>query len=136
MLTASRTHRERKEQYIRALEHEVARLKEMSDEMTRDKDRLAEENVQLKQLLAQHGIAWTGTGGVAEFQSHGGLAGASLPRGGISYIPAANLASHPNAFSEAYPVQQPPALDLKSAGIDFVLTYGNPYGPYLALPHD
>ncbi|KAL2261946.1 hypothetical protein VTK26DRAFT_2928 [Humicola hyalothermophila] len=53
---AQRTHRERKELYIKALEDEVLRLKEVFSNMAQDKDRLVEENRQLRELLAQNGL--------------------------------------------------------------------------------
>ncbi|CAK7227688.1 hypothetical protein SEUCBS140593_006660 [Sporothrix eucalyptigena] len=54
---AQRTHRERKELYIKALEDEVLRLKEIYSNIAQDKDRLADENRQLKQMLANNGAA-------------------------------------------------------------------------------
>lgn len=57
ILTCSRTHRERKELYIKALEDEVLRLKEIYSNISRDKERLAEENRQLKALMAQSGMS-------------------------------------------------------------------------------
>ncbi|KFY33857.1 hypothetical protein V494_07261, partial [Pseudogymnoascus sp. VKM F-4513 (FW-928)] len=60
------THRERKELYIKALEQEVLRLKQNFSTVARSKDALAEENRQLRNLLAAHGIPWTGSGGVDE----------------------------------------------------------------------
>lgn len=63
----ARTHRERKELYIKGLELEVNRLKESFSNISRDKMSLADENRQLKQLLATHGITWNGNGGAEEF---------------------------------------------------------------------
>lgn len=51
-----RTHRERKELYIKALEDEVLRLKEIFSNVSNDKQKLSEENKQLKTVLAQNGI--------------------------------------------------------------------------------
>ncbi|KAJ2903809.1 hypothetical protein MKZ38_009283 [Zalerion maritima] len=59
---AQRTHRERKELYIKALEDEVLRLKEILSNMSQDKGKLADENKQLRQLLALNGINWSGSG--------------------------------------------------------------------------
>ncbi|KAL9945320.1 hypothetical protein ACHAQF_005491 [Verticillium nonalfalfae] len=59
---AQRTHRERKELYIKALEDEVLRLKEVFSNMSQDKDKVAEENKQLRQLLTQHGIPLSSVG--------------------------------------------------------------------------
>ncbi|KAM7192560.1 AP-1-like transcription factor [Naviculisporaceae sp. PSN 640] len=60
---AQRTHRERKEIYIKALEDEVLRMKEICSNLTRDKTRLSEENTQVKsenrrlrELLSVNGI--------------------------------------------------------------------------------
>ncbi|KAM0287701.1 hypothetical protein ACHAQH_000231 [Verticillium albo-atrum] len=60
--TGDRTHRERKELYIKALEDEVLRLKEIFSNMSQDKDKVADENKQLRQLLAQHGIPLSSVG--------------------------------------------------------------------------
>lgn len=62
-----RTHRERKELYIKGLEVEVNRLKDNFANVARDKMSLAEENRQLKQLLGTHGINWNGNGGAEDF---------------------------------------------------------------------
>lgn len=51
-----RTHRERKELYIKALEQEVLRLKETYGTVCRDRDAFADENRKLRELLASHGI--------------------------------------------------------------------------------
>jgi hypothetical protein len=59
---AQRTHRERKELYIKALEDEVLRLKEIFSNVSQDKEKLAAENKQLKNALAQNGIAISGAG--------------------------------------------------------------------------
>ena len=52
-----RTHRERKELYIKELEDEVLRLKEIFSNIAQDKERLAEENRRLKAKLAQNDAA-------------------------------------------------------------------------------
>ena len=56
VLTRNRTHRERKELYIKALEDEVLRLKEIYSNVSQAKERLAEENRQLKSMMAQNGV--------------------------------------------------------------------------------
>ncbi|KAL2266635.1 hypothetical protein VTJ83DRAFT_5987 [Remersonia thermophila] len=58
---AQRTHRERKELYIKALEDEVLRLKELFSNICHERERLAEENQQLRTLLAQNGIPVAGS---------------------------------------------------------------------------
>ncbi|KAK3336246.1 hypothetical protein B0T19DRAFT_396018 [Cercophora scortea] len=60
---AQRTHRERKELYIKALEDEVLRLKEIYSNVSQDKEQLADENRRLKTLLAQNGAGSAGGGG-------------------------------------------------------------------------
>jgi hypothetical protein len=44
--------------YIKALEQEVLRLKEIFSNTTRERDAIAEENRRLKELLAAHGIQY------------------------------------------------------------------------------
>jgi hypothetical protein len=148
---AQRTHRERKELYIKALEQEVLRLKENFSMVSRDKETLAEENRQLKQLLAQHGIPWTGTGGVDElarnasvgYTSSGSISGSYAP-GSHTYSPppqsiSPNSSTSPpnvggmNGQSMAQrQVQQ--GVDYDQTGIDFVLTYANPSKAYMSPP--
>jgi hypothetical protein len=153
-LTLCSTHRERKELYIKALEQEVLRLKENFSMVSRDKETLAEENRQLKQLLAQHGIPWNGTGGVDElarnasigYTSSGSISGSYAP-GSQSYSPPPPQLSNSNpSFPFASPsdhgmngrsitqqqIQQ--GVDYDQAGIDFVLTYGDPSNAYLSPP--
>jgi hypothetical protein len=126
--------------------------------VSRDKETLAEENRQLKQLLAQHGIPWNGTGGVDElaqnpgvgsvgYSSSGSISGSYAP-GSQGYSPQP-MQSHsiPNFPGSASPdidmnghsrsiaqqqVQQ--GVDYDQAGIDFVLTYGDPSNAYLSPP--
>lgn len=149
-----RTHRERKELYINALEQEVLRLKENFSTVTRSKESLAEENRQLRELLAQHGIPWNGTGGVGELQqrnasvaytSSGSVSGSYAP-GSSSYSPppqSRSSSSNPSnvQYNHGSPPrvgasnnmngrnmaqqQVQPGVDYDQAGIDFVLTYGN-----------
>ncbi|RFU24062.1 hypothetical protein B7463_g12276, partial [Scytalidium lignicola] len=145
---AQRTHRERKELYIKALEQEVMRLKENFTKVSQDKDTLSEENRQLKALLAQHGIPWTGTGGVDElsaarsagYTSSGSISGSYAP-GSQSYSPPPQ--QHFSQYSPApfHPegVEHDPTkersiaqqqiqqgVDYDQAGIDFVLTLERP----------
>lgn len=55
-LLRHRTHRERKEIYIKALEEQVMRLKENFTGTIQEKNAIAEENRKLKELLRMHGI--------------------------------------------------------------------------------
>ncbi|KAJ0114247.1 hypothetical protein J7T55_010634 [Diaporthe amygdali] len=63
---AQRTHRERKELYIKALEDEVLRLKEVYSNVSQDKERLAEENRTLKAVMQQNGLPVSGTIGMMD----------------------------------------------------------------------
>ncbi|CAG8950882.1 hypothetical protein HYFRA_00003099 [Hymenoscyphus fraxineus] len=152
------THRERKELYIKALEQEVLHLKEKYTMVSRSKDSLAEENRQLKQLLAQHGIPWTGTGGVDElalqaptnYTSSGSISGSYAP-GSQSYSPPPlthSSNSNPQSSNQSPPVsnndptndhrsmaqqQLQPSVDYDQAGIDFVLTLERPCMDHLDL---
>ncbi len=141
--------------YIKALEQEVLRLKENYSMVSRDKEILAEENRQLKQLLAQHGIPWNGTGGVDElvaqnpsvgYTSSGSISGSYAP-GSQSYSPPppTHSNSNPNFQNSLSPdhgmngrsiaqQQVQHGVDYDQAGIDFVLTYGDPSNPYLSPP--
>jgi hypothetical protein len=133
-------------------------LKENFSTVTRSKESLAEENRQLKQLLAQHGIPWNGSGGVGELQqrnasvgytSSGSVSGSYAP-GSTSYSPpplsqSSNLNPSNMQYNHGSPPefgtsnnmngrsmaqqQLQPGVDYDQAGIDFVLTYGNPPKP-------
>jgi hypothetical protein len=123
-------------------------LKENFSSVTRDKDSLAEENRQLKQLLAQHGIPWSGTGGVDElaqnpsvgYTSSGSISGSYAP-GSAGYSPPPHTSiptsiSPPNMNGSrsmaSQQIQQ--GVDYDQAGIDFVLTYANPSNAYMSPP--
>lgn len=147
------THRERKELYIKALEQEVLRLKDTFSGISRDKDTLAEENRQLKELLARNGIAWGGVGGIDEltqnpsngYTSSGSISGSYTPGSqsvsplhaphahGRFQGPPPTLGGSTNGRSMAQQqVQQ--GLDYDQTGIDFVLTYENPARAYMSPP--
>ncbi|OBT80510.1 hypothetical protein VF21_00855 [Pseudogymnoascus sp. 05NY08] len=134
-----KTHRERKELYIKALEQEVLRLKQNFSTVARSKDTLAEENRQLRNLLAAHGIPWTGSGGVDELAATGGST--SYPSSGSfsgSYPSSVSPTPQYNTNNGAHlapPLPQTPhthhptaaqGLDIDQAGIDFVLTLERP----------
>ncbi|KAK6342907.1 hypothetical protein TWF718_008288 [Orbilia javanica] len=55
---AQRTHRERKEAYLRQLESEITRLREAFSIVTKEKSSLTNENAELKKYLALHGLSW------------------------------------------------------------------------------
>lgn len=117
-----RTHRERKELYIKALEDEVLRLKEVFSNVTQDKDKLAEENRQLKMLLSQNGLSPLSASGliddIASNQSLGyNTSSPSVSGGSASYAPGSAttaytppMTSQSNApsvsISQMMPMQQ------------------------------
>ncbi|TLS24672.1 hypothetical protein PpBr36_08807, partial [Pyricularia pennisetigena] len=105
---AQRTHRERKELYIKALEDEVLRLKETYSKVSQAKDNLSSENRQLKQLLAQNGISFGGSMGIASGLMDDGVieyASSSATGSGYGGGPAS---SHTSAFT-------PPPLSAHTA---------------------
>ncbi|KAK9770612.1 hypothetical protein AB5N19_05323 [Seiridium cardinale] len=150
---AQRTHRERKELYIKALEDEVLRLKEVFSNVTQDKDKLAEENRQLKMLLSQNGLAGSmddiisnpSLGYNTSSPSVSGRSGSYAPGStATAYTPpmtSQSSAPSLSASSQMMGVQQHPLqhqsqhtrnvsqqqrVDYEQAGIDFVLTLEKP----------
>lgn len=154
----SRTHRERKELYIKALEQEVLRLKEVFAETNREKNEVLAENRRLKELLAQHGISYDFGSSPIKFSrensgygpsSSGSISGSyqiGSDSTGFSPPPPAMSAHAQNMAAvqanQMRSMAQMPSnrLDYDSIGIDFVLTYdsqGNPIaipGPYPSPP--
>jgi hypothetical protein len=149
---AQRTHRERKEQYIKALEDEVLRLKEVYTTVTQAQDHLAHENRQLRDMLKQHGInypmnsfggdgaAGGGAGSVSGY-SQGSGAQNPLTPGLTSQSTAPSIASPSQQMEQQrrpmtrfqpctttlgnQPTADRVGIDSEQAGIDFVLTYDN-----------
>ncbi|GAB0132339.1 hypothetical protein EsDP_00000779 [Epichloe bromicola] len=138
---AQRTHRERKELYIKALEDEVLRLKELFSNTSQSKESLITENKYLKTLLTQHGIPFPRSGDHDDRPSPG-AAGASSDN---SAAPASYASFSPGSQSGASTGQstnfqsmsgqqmrgasQQPSkkgVDFEQAGIDFVLTLEKP----------
>ncbi|KAH6638075.1 hypothetical protein C7974DRAFT_374673 [Boeremia exigua] len=145
---AQRTHRERKEMYIKALEQEVLRLKETFGTTSRERDQYAEENRRLRELLMAHGIAFdsitspinglTVNVGSSTYSSNGSVSGygpgsvstgyTSPPsvhhrNGSISQDMMMPPAMHTQAMQ---PNQQVGGLDYDQIGVDFVLTLERP----------
>lgn len=154
-----RTHRERKELYIKALEDEVLRLKEVFSNVSQDKDKLAEENRQLKSLLSQNGLSPSPAGPMDDMVSNPSLgytssasvsgsyaAGSSStaftppmtsqsavpPMAGSGQAMGAQQQPHQHSYPpQPHNMSQPVnnRVDYEQAGIDFVLTYENPDDP-------
>ncbi|RYP60120.1 hypothetical protein DL769_008269 [Monosporascus sp. CRB-8-3] len=159
---AQRTHRERKELYIKALEDEVFRLKEIYSNVAQDKEKLAEENRQLKSLLHQTGAPPISAGVIDDITSNpsfgyasSSASGAHAPGSSHAYTPPLiSIPTAPSLSTSSQPIpgnqvihgtasQQlaPLHADYEQAGIDFVLTYDDPDDPddpskaYMSPPH-
>ncbi|KAG9694880.1 hypothetical protein KCU95_g6515, partial [Aureobasidium melanogenum] len=132
---AQRTHRERKEMYIKALEHEVLRLKELYGSSVSDRDAVVNENKRLKELLLAHGIpldslqslpAMRGMPAFYNGSSSGSISGSyrqDSSTAGFSPPPLRSHDSQPMASASQLPAQH---LDYDQIGIDFVLTLERP----------
>ncbi|KAF2831340.1 hypothetical protein CC86DRAFT_401879 [Ophiobolus disseminans] len=146
---AQRTHRERKELYIKALEQEVLRLKETFASTTRERDAFAEENRRLKELLMAHGITFDLSSPPNNGMAHVGSSTYGSSSGSISgYGPGSASTGytsppsfqHRGSISHDSMGQQPMnlqhqhhqagpqqnGLDYDQIGIDFVLTLERP----------
>lgn len=153
------THRERKELYIKALEDEVLRLKEIYSSISQDKDKLADENRTLKDTLARNGIplddvvSSTGIGASSVAgtspTSHtpGSRSALSPPITALSTAPSttsnSEIPSHGQPVSAGnqlrdmtQQVSGQTGLDFEQAGIDFVLAYdkSSPKASHLPSP--
>ncbi|KAI9874830.1 MAG: hypothetical protein M1830_009235 [Pleopsidium flavum] len=145
---AQRTHRERKEVYVKALEAEVLRLKETFSNTVRERDVVAEENRKLKELLRMHGIAFPGLDSYGNFNGarQGGSPYGDSSTGSTSAGYTMNQSLSPPTTVGQGPTppavsdnragkelgagpqptqyfQQQQGLDHDQIGIDFVLTY-------------
>jgi hypothetical protein len=135
--------------YIKALEQEVLRLKEVFTSAVRERDAMAEENRKLKELLAQHGIPFDPSSPGTVFgrtagSSYGGSTAGSVSgynpgTASTGYTSPPSIPNHaPPPVPKSGAVQQQqqasPAngLDYDQIGIDFVLTYDRT--PYLSPP--
>jgi hypothetical protein len=132
--------------YIKALEQEVLRLKEMFTTTTKERDAIAEENRRLKDLLASHGISYdfaavpmkfsredsssydnsTGGSTAGSYQLHRSESTSTnlSPPHSHGQIPL----QHGTAINQTMPLPNN-NYDYDQIGIDFVLAYdpqGNP----------
>lgn len=104
----NRTHRERKELYIKTLEDELLRLKEAFTNVSQDKDKLAEENRHLKTLLRQNGISYEHTGESPTVPSLGYTSSPSVS--GNNYQPGSQSAFTPPLTSQSLASSMSPPL--------------------------
>ncbi|KAL6711847.1 hypothetical protein ACN47E_002890 [Coniothyrium glycines] len=146
---AQRTHRERKELYIKALEQEVIRLKDTFAATSRERDAFAEENRRLRELLLAHGISidlsspTNGIGHMASStygSSSGSVSGYGPGSTSTGYTSPPSLqhrgsTSHDITGSQPLTMQQQAqstqphqqnGMDYDQIGIDFVLTLERP----------
>lgn len=131
---AQRSHRERKEQYVRALENEVLRLKEVYTTATEQKDQAVQENRQLRDTLLRHGIPFPS--GISqdiidspEFLSMASTSGYSQTTGPHSvHSPLTTYSGH----SSQHQASAKPS-DYEQTGIDFVLTLERPCMTHIPL---
>ncbi|EGP91539.1 uncharacterized protein MYCGRDRAFT_66896 [Zymoseptoria tritici IPO323] len=142
---AQRTHRERKEMYIKALEQEVLRLKETFSQTTRERDTIAEENRRLKELLQQHGISYDFGSSPIRFKhensSYGPSSSGSISGSYRGASDSAGFSPTPDPIPGMHQGQMAPPqsmpmrnmaqlpnnrLDYDQIGIDFVLTLERP----------
>ena len=149
-----RTHRERKEVYIKTLEQEVLRLKEVFAQTTRERGVVAEENRRLKQLLSNHGISYDFSSSPIKFHrdntsygpsSSGSISGSyrGASEGGDfspspagmatqTSLPPLDNTTNPNRNMAQLPTNR---LDYDQIGINFVLTYDSQGRPISSAPY-
>ncbi|EXM28717.1 hypothetical protein FOTG_05884 [Fusarium oxysporum f. sp. vasinfectum 25433] len=135
---AQRTHRERKELYIKALEDEVLRLKEVFSNVSLDRERLADENKRLRDTLAQAGLQHSSphVAGSATSRGPDSANTSSPPLTSRSTAPSVGSPMNlPVAVNQGSTAGQPHGMpqplyrgnpELEQAGIDFVLTLERP----------
>lgn len=137
------THRERKEVYIKALEEEVMRTKEMFSRNIQEKNAIADENRKLKELLQIHGISFqsllppdhfiskgtstyggssfsNGSGSHAQNSSHSPATTAASGLNSPMLVEPADVKADWNGVPRMAQLQE--GLDHDQIGIDFVLT--------------
>ncbi|KAI9715420.1 MAG: hypothetical protein M1828_000840 [Chrysothrix sp. TS-e1954] len=158
---AQRTHRERKEMYIKALEQEIYRLKELYQTTSRERDAYASENRKLRELLQQYGIpvpppsshtpATAGASGVGvghpELGSSGSISGSYPPASSETHsrsppIPngtgpspiSASQGHGPGMGNLTAMLPGAGGIDYATVGVDFVTTYDGRAAPYPSPP--
>lgn len=137
--------------YIKALEQEVLRLKELFAETAKERDAIAQENRRLKELLATHGISYDFASQPIQFHqdgtnygpsSSGSISGSYRPASDSTVsppVPSGQNGQNPSAshqHGQPASMAQLPSnrLDYDQIGIDFVLTYDSHGQPISRLP--
>ena len=152
---AQRTHRERKEQYIKALEHEVLRLKELFGTANKERDQAILESRRLKEILNVHGIPFENytpaTSYNASMPSYTGSSGGSVAGAyrqdsqTTAAMSPSPIHSHPSqshtpgmgpGMGHQHGAAQIPrgGMDYDQLGIDFVLAYDSQGRPTFGRP--
>jgi hypothetical protein len=120
----SRTHRERKEQYVKSLEDELLRMKDLYSKVSRDKDSLLEETRHLKNLLMLNGIPFSSQLSATASSNYGSE---DFTTASNTFSPAPSQFSNPAQVHPPGPSsvgsQGSGMVDPEQAGIDFVLKY-------------
>ncbi|GAB7342652.1 hypothetical protein MBLNU457_g0810t2 [Dothideomycetes sp. NU457] len=143
---AQRTHRERKEQYIKALEHELLRVKDLYGASAREKDQAVAEVARLKDILARHGIHYESPASSynASMPSYtgstaGSVSGAyrqdSNTSAGMSPPPpmSSHMTTPPGLHGQPMQMSRG-GIDYDQLGIDFVLEYDSRGRPIHGRP--
>jgi hypothetical protein len=146
---AQRTHRERKELYIKALEDEVLRLRDLFGQVTQERDAYREENAHLKALLKQDSISPGPTSGVSDnlgYYSARSHTGSHAPGSNTAYTPpTTSISSAPSVSASPQtkygqqesqltaPGPSGVSVDYENVGIDFVLHLEKPCMDHVPL---
>jgi hypothetical protein len=142
-MSKTRTHRERKEQYVKELEAQNLRNQELNIALLREKEAMARELQRLRDLITSHGlnpdeVPSSHSGGGGSNAGGGGAAPSSSDSISGSY--AMNSArgqfspstsphqfdtpsSHHNQSGGGYSRTEQPSLDYDQIGLKFVLQY-------------
>lgn len=131
---AQRTHRERKEQYTKALEVEVLRLKDLFADVTQERDAAVADNHRLREILKAHGIqsdmGTPSTSYNASMPSYTGSTAGSYRHNSsvtaLSQSPPNGQRSPLQMHTGHGPQLSGSRLDYDQLGIDFVLTLERP----------
>lgn len=144
--------------YIKALEHEVLRLKDLYTNTTRERNAVVDENRRLKELLNAHGISYDFGTSPIKFQrqnsaygpsSSGSISGSYGPASDSTHfsppplpVKVPQMQGQPGMSPPMPPQQQMRSMaqlpnndiDYDQIGIDFVLTYDSQGRPILPAP--
>lgn len=135
--------------YIKALEQEVLRLKDVFTHASRERDVVVEENRRLKELLSTHGISYDFASAPIKFQrdesgygpsSSGSISGSYATGSDQTHFsPPLKAVGGPTSSPPVHRQQQRHMaqlpnndIDYDQIGIDFVLTYDSQGRPMMS----